>query len=111
MNRLVSTLLVLGFLLGSTPLLPASADDSPVPEKMAAQYKVRLDNSKEQIDLGLTKGWLKPAKAEELKKELAAAYALESDVKAKGYPKDATVELEKAVTLLNQHVTSAAASK
>jgi len=116
MNSRFSAIIVLGFLLGSTAFLPtALADDESAPsgisEKLAKQLKQRIDDSKDQIDMGLAKGWLKPEQADNLKKELASAYAMESDVKSKGYPKDDTAKLEKAITLLNQHVTGAATKK
>jgi hypothetical protein len=113
MNRFLLASIALGFLFGTTPLLLASAEDAPsgISEKMQKQLHQRIDDSKEQIDLGLAKGWLKAEKADELKKEVEAAYALEADVKSKGYPKDDEAKLEKTITLLNQHVTGASATK
>lgn len=91
-------------------MFPASADNSVPPiimENIAAHIKQRLDDSRDQIEMGLAKGWITQAKADELKKELAKAYEMESDVRSKDYPKEPLANLERTLTLLNQHVTDA----
>jgi hypothetical protein len=113
MKERILAIVALGFLFGTSAVTPVFADDAPsgISEKAQKQLKQRIDDSKDQIDMGLAKGWLKPDQADKLKKEVSDAYAMESDVKSKGYPKDDTAKLEKTITLLNQHVTGAAATK
>jgi hypothetical protein len=109
MKKLLAIFFVLVFICGGI-VFPASADNSVPPEtmaKIASHIKQRLDDSRDQIEMGLTKGWIKQAKADELKKELVKAYEMESDVRSKDYPKEPLANLERTLTLLNQHVTDA----
>jgi hypothetical protein len=89
--------------------LPALADEtSPsVPEGFAAKFRQRIDNMKEQLDKGVTKGWVTPAKADELRQEISAVDAMEVEVRSKNWPKEPTNDLEKKVTLVNEHVSTA----
>ncbi|HEY9784098.1 MAG TPA: hypothetical protein V6D17_01765 [Candidatus Obscuribacterales bacterium] len=76
--------------------------------KVALKYKERLKNYGEQIELGLTKGWLTADQAASFKKELARLSEIESQVSAKGYPKAETDILEKDFTKFNADLSAVA---
>jgi hypothetical protein len=108
---------LLSILIGCAFSVPAlayeesSSSSSIVGPDLAAKYGKRLTAIKEQLDNGITKGWIPSTKVDQLKQELSDVNALEADVSAKGFPKEPTNDLEKKVTALNEHITSAMSSK
>lgn len=70
------------------------------------KYKQRLKNYAEQIEMGMTRGWLTPEQGARFKTELERLTKLESAVSAAGYPKDQLDDLEKQVTQFNIDLTS-----
>jgi small-conductance mechanosensitive channel len=81
--------------------------DGSVKKLFVPKFQQRLNNLKEQLERGITKGWLTTEQAERFKQQHEKAAALEADVRAKGYPKDAVDNLEKEVTALNDTLSQA----
>src|SRR5271170_3672772 len=73
----------------------------------APKYRERLSNLKDQIDLGVSKGWLTPDQADQFRKEHERISALEADVRSKGYQKADVANLEQQVTALNGSLSAA----
>lgn len=71
------------------------------------KFKERLKNLGEQIELGVSKGWLNAEQVDQFKKERERVAAFEAEVSQKGYPKPEVAELEKQVTALNQNLSQA----
>ncbi|PWT98457.1 MAG: hypothetical protein C5B53_06675 [Candidatus Melainabacteria bacterium] len=104
---------LLSTLLGLAFSIPVFADEitSELTPNLDAKYKQRISDMKDQLDKGVSKGWISGAKADGFKQELSDVDALETDISAKGFPKEPTNDLEKKVTLLNQRITSAMSGK
>lgn len=81
--------------------------DGSVKKLFVPKFQQRLNNLKEQIERGITKGWLTAEQSEKFKQQHEKAAALEADVRTKGYPKDGVDKLEKAVTGLNDLLSQA----
>ncbi len=81
--------------------------DGSVKKLFVPKFQQRLNNLKEQIERGITKGWLTAEQSEKFKQQHEKAAALEADVRTKGYPKDGVDNLEKAVTGLNDSLSQA----
>ena len=96
-------------LLGFAFSIPVLADEitSTLTPNLEAKYRQRIKDMGEQLDNGVSKGWISSAKASQLKQELSDVDSLETDVSSKGFPKEATNDLEKKVTALNEHITGA----
>jgi hypothetical protein len=75
------------------------------------KYKQRLKNYAEQIEMGMTRGWLSPEQGTHFKTELERLTKLEATVSAAGYPKEQLDDLEKQVTQFNIDLTSAGSQK
>lgn len=71
------------------------------------KYKERLKNWGEQIQMGLTRGWLSQADAGIFKDRLEKLRTLEADVSSKGYPKPELDDMEKQFTKFNQDLSDA----
>jgi hypothetical protein len=93
--------------------IPARADEitSTITPNLEAKYRQRIKDMREQLDNGLSKGWISSAKGEQLKQELSDVDTLETGVSSQGFPKEPTNDLEKKVTALNEHITSAMSQK
>jgi hypothetical protein len=98
--------ILLGFAF-SVPLVLADEESSSLAPNLEAKYRQRLSDMKEQLDNGLSKGWITSTKGDQLKQELSDVDAMETDVSGKGFPKGPTDILEKKVTALNEHITGA----
>lgn len=79
--------------------------------KVNYKYKERLKNYVEQVDMGLTRGWLTADDGAKFKKELERLNALEATVSKNGYVKAEVDNLEKQVTKFNMDLTAAANKK
>lgn len=71
------------------------------------KYKERLKNWGEQIQMGITRGWLSESDAGIFKDRLEKLRALEADVSSKGYPKPELDDMEKQFTKFNQDLSDA----
>lgn len=71
------------------------------------KYKERLKNWGEQIQMGITRGWLSEADAGIFKDRLEKLRTLEADVSSKGYPKPELDDMEKQFTKFNQDLSDA----
>jgi hypothetical protein len=71
------------------------------------KYRERLATYAEQVEMGLSKGWLTPEEGAQFKSQLARLNQLEETVRAAGYPKDQLDNLEKEVTRFNMDLTTA----
>jgi hypothetical protein len=77
----------------------------------AFKYQQRLRDWSEQIDTGLSKGWLSPADGQKFKDRIANLTALEASVRAKGYPKADLDDMEKQFTQFNIDLSHASEPK
>jgi hypothetical protein len=73
----------------------------------APKYKERLKNWREQLDLGVTKGFLKPEDATRFTLVLDRLTALEADMASKNYPKAETDSMEQDFNGFNVDFTNA----
>jgi hypothetical protein len=73
----------------------------------AAKYKERLRNWREQIELGLSRGFLQPSDAEKYKAWLDQLTAQDTELSAKGYPKAETDDMEQKFNAFNVDFTNA----
>lgn len=73
----------------------------------APKYKERLNTYAEQIQMGLTKGWLSRANATHFSAELDRLNALEARVAAQNFAKPASDDLDKQITQFNIEFTDA----
>lgn len=73
----------------------------------AAKYKERLKNWREQIELGLSRGFLQPADADKYKAWLDQLTAQDAEFSAKGYPKPETDDMEQKFNAFNVDFTNA----
>lgn len=71
------------------------------------KYKQRLTTYGEQIDLGITRGWLTSEEAARFKQEIARLAALEAEASAHGYPKPELDNLEGQFTKFNIDLSQA----
>lgn len=71
------------------------------------KYKERLKNWGEQIQMGITRGWLSESDAGIFKDRLEKLRTLEADVSSKGYPKPELDDMEKQFTKFNQDLSDA----
>jgi hypothetical protein len=74
----------------------------------APNYKKRFNTYDEQLQMGLTKGWLSSDEVARFKLELTRLRELELAVEKKGYPKEELGSLDKQVTQFNIDLTKAA---
>lgn len=79
--------------------------------KFAPKYKERIETYKNQIELGLTKGWLSKENAEKFSVELKRLSELEASVAAKGYVKADVDDIDKQLTKFNMDFTNAGQQK
>jgi hypothetical protein len=75
------------------------------------KYKQRLKNWHEQIDTGVSKGWLSADKAQEMRNRLAQLTTLEASVRSKGYPKPDLDDMEKQFNQFNIDLSHASETK
>lgn len=75
--------------------------------KVEFKYKERLKNWGEQIEMGLSKGWLNNADATVFKGRLEQLRTLEAEVSGRGYPKPELDDMEKQFTKFNQDLSDA----
>ena len=105
-----SALLLVG--IGYGAFLPATADEmerssSSSTETVvdtkgyAFKYSQRLKNWAEQIDTGITKGWLSADDATKMKARLEELRKLNDSVSSKGYPRADLDDMEKQFTQFN----------
>lgn len=73
----------------------------------AFKYKQRFDTYSEQIEMGVTKGWLTAAQAETFKTRLAELRSVESAASHSGYPDADIAKLDKLTTKFNEDLSSA----
>jgi len=73
----------------------------------AFKYKQRFDNYSEQIEMGVTKGWLTAAQADAFKTRLAELRSVESAAGHSGYPDADVAKLDKMTTKFNEDLSSA----
>jgi hypothetical protein len=73
----------------------------------APKYRERINTYSEQINLGISKGWLSPENAEHFKSELARLSALESEATAHQYAQPYLDNVEKEFTQYNIEFTKA----
>ncbi len=73
----------------------------------AFKYKQRFDTYSEQIEMGVTKGWLTAAQAETFKTRLAELLSVESAASHGGYPDADIAKLDKLTTKFNEDLSSA----
>lgn len=87
----------------------SSSESTTEVKKFAPKFRQRLKDIKEQINTGVTKGWITQDQADQLKKQHDEVAAFEVEVRSKGYPRKQEDQLEQQVTELNQSVQSAIA--
>lgn len=73
----------------------------------AAKYKERLRNWREQLELGLSRGFLQASDADKYKAWLDQLTAQDADLSAKGYPKAETDDMEQKFNAFNVDFTNA----
>lgn len=76
--------------------------------KFVFKYKERFNTYDDQLQMGLSKGWLTEDEANRFKNELSRLRALELAIEKKGYPKEDVGSLDKQVTQFNVDFTRAA---
>ena len=74
----------------------------------AFKYSERLKNWSEQIDMGISKGWLTADEAQNFRKRLAVLKTLNDNVSGKGYPKADLDAMEKQFTQFNIDLSNTA---
>jgi hypothetical protein len=72
------------------------------------KFQERLKTYAEQVDMGLSRGWLTAEEGTQFKVQLDRLNKLEETVRTAGYPKDQLDNLEKEITRFNMDLTSAA---
>ena len=77
----------------------------------AFKYKQRLKDWTEQINTGLSKGWLSADAGQKMRDRVAALRTLEASVRAKGYPKADLDDMEKQFTQFNIDLSHASETK
>jgi hypothetical protein len=80
---------------------PGSESGVAVTKMFAPKYKERLNNYADQIQMGLTKGWLTSAQADHFNSEVQRLRKVEADCAAQNYAKPALDDLEKQMTQFN----------
>ncbi len=73
----------------------------------AFKYKQRFDNYAQQIDMGISKGWLKAEQAETFKTRLSELRSVESAASHNGYAAADIANLDKMTTKFNEDLSSA----
>jgi hypothetical protein len=71
------------------------------------KYKERIKNWREQMELGLQRGFLKPADADRFRPALEHLTSLEADLAGKNYPKPDTDAMEQEFNAFNVQFTQA----
>ena len=79
--------------------------------KFVPNYKKRIETYKQQIALGLSKGWLSAADGDKYTQELARLTELETAVCAKNYLKPDLDDLDRQFTKFNMEFTNAGQKK
>jgi hypothetical protein len=74
----------------------------------AFKYSERLKNWSEQVDMGISKGWLTADDAQKFKTRLADLKTLNDSVSGKGYPKADLDAMEKQFTQFNIDLSNTA---
>ncbi len=93
---------------GSTSSSSSSSTTTEATVKgYAFKYKQRFDTYSEQIEMGVTKGWLTAAQAETFKTRLAELRSVESAAGHAGYPDADIAKLDKQTTKFNEDLSSA----
>lgn len=119
-SRILSSLLLSALLAGSIAVSvsaqiggssSSSSSSSTTTEATvkgyAFKYKQRFDTYSEQIEMGVTKGWLTAAQAETFKTRLAELRSVESAAGHAGYPDADIAKLDKLTTKFNEDLSSA----
>ncbi|MFN8659956.1 MAG: hypothetical protein U0105_26710 [Candidatus Obscuribacterales bacterium] len=113
-TSVVSALSVLVF--GAVALVPASADETTYSSsgvgfkganKFAPKYKERIRTYKDQIQMGLTKGWLTQAQADQFSAELVRLGELDAKCEKEGYVQPGVDDLDKQFTKFNMEFSRA----
>jgi hypothetical protein len=111
MSKTITTATVL--LLAAMPYLPCLADYVSenefvdVKEGVRYEYRQRLKDLKEQIEMGTTKGWIDADQAASLNAEHDRLVKATKKAKEAGWPKDQVDPLEKDVTAFSARVSKA----
>ena len=77
----------------------------------APKYKERLKTYTEQIQMGLTKGWLNQQQADHFTGELERLRKLDADSAAQNYAEPGLSSLDKEFTKFNEEFSSTASAK
>ncbi len=113
-TSVVSALSVL--VLGAVALVPAFADETTYSSsgvgfkganKFAPKYKERIKTYKDQIQMGLTKGWLTQAQADQFSAELVRLGELDAKCEKEGYVQPGVDDLDKQFTKFNMEFSRA----
>lgn len=72
----------------------------------AFKYKQRFDNYAEQINMGVTKGWLTAAQADTFRARLSELRTVEAAAGQAGYPDAEIAKLDKMTTKFNEDLSS-----
>lgn len=113
-TSVVSALSVL--VLGAVALVPASADETTYSSsgvgfkganKFAPKYKERIKTYKDQIQMGLTKGWLTQAQGDQFSAELVRLGELDAKCEKEGYVQPGVDDLDKQFTKFNMEFSRA----
>lgn len=71
------------------------------------EFFKRITLMKEQVDLGLTKGWISTAQGDSFKSKLINLSSMEDDLRAHGFRQPLSDSLEQQITSLNIEITDA----
>lgn len=102
--------------LSTAALLPAAADETTYSSsgvgfkganKFAPKYKERIRTYKDQIQMGLTKGWLTQAQADQFSAELVRLGELDAKCEKEGYVQPGVDDLDKQFTKFNMDFSRA----
>jgi hypothetical protein len=77
----------------------------------AFKYKEKFDTYSQQIEMGISKGWLTSAQAETFKTRLNELRSVESAASHNGYPDADIAKLDKMTTKFNADLSSASTPK
>lgn len=119
-NVLAMSLTIAGLLL-STNVLRVSADEVSATSSSSSsttdsidvkqhnlKYGERVKNWGEQIDMGISKGWLTADEASTFKTRLDGLRQLNDSISAKGYPRAEQDDMEKQFNTFNIDLSTAA---
>lgn len=119
MKRNMLPLLLSVLVSASISVLPAAADETTTfssgvgfkgANKFAPKYKERIKTYREQIQMGLTKGWLTQAQGDHFSSELNRLAELEEKVAQTNYAQPGLDDVEKQFTTFNIEFSRAASS-